>query len=579
MSDSSYNSIVAVEHFRRARHRGHIQDIITRFTGRTNDLFSYEDVRHKLKGSVTGKRELKDIPLTAIVGSVGRYTDFTRTFLPRVQGDQDRWTRVLSVMQGQVGAPPIEVYQVGEVYFVLDGNHRVSVARELGLAYIQAYVIEVHTRVPLTSDTSRDELIRKAEYTDFLAVTDLDATRPGADLSVTNPGQYRTLVVDIEDKRRELAEMQGRDVPIAEAAVAWYDDVYLPIVGIIRDRGMLQGFPGRTETDLYIWISRHRTKLEATLGWAVDAEAAAHDLVELKGLPSRPLAADLGEQLVHAIIPAALEAGPPPGQWRKERDAASVEERLSADLLVAVNGDATGWYAFDQAIVVARHEGGRLNGLHVVPTEAARQSSAAQAVRDEFERRCREAGVAGNLAIDVGNPAEIISQRARWNDMVVVSLAHPPGSSPLSRVRSGFRTLVQRCPRPILAVPQTVVSLRTALLSYDGSPKATEALYVAAYLTLQWHVSLVVVTVIESGRTTYETLEHARHYLEAHGIAATYLTTTGPIAEVILKTADEYGSELIIVGGYGQGPLLEAVLGSTVDQILRESHRPTLICR
>ena len=579
MSDSSYNSTVAIEHFRRAWHRSHIQDIITRFTGRTNDLLSYEDVRQKLKGSVTGKRELKDIPLEAIVGSVGRYIDFTRTFLPRVQSDQDRWTRVLSVMEGQAGTPPIEVYQIGEVFFVLDGNHRVSVARELGISHIQAYVTEVHTRVPLTSDTSPDELIRKAEYTDFLALTDLDATRPDADLSVTNPGQYRALVVDIEDKRRELAMLQGRDVPVTAAAVAWYDGVYMPIVGIIRDRGMLQGFPGRTETDLYIWISRHRTKLEATLGWAVDAGAAAHDLVELQRLPSRQVAADLGEQLVHAIIPAALEAGPPPGQWRKERYASSVEERLSADLLVAVNGDATGWYALDQAIVVARYEGGRLNGLHVVPTEAARQGAEAQAVRDEFERRCREAGVAGNLAIDVGSPAAIICARARWNDMVVVSLAHPPGSSPISRVRSGFRTLVQRCPRPILAVPQTVVSLRTALLSYDGSPKATEALYVAAYLALQWKASLVVVTVSESGRTTNETQEDARHYLEAHGIAATYLTTTGPIAEAILKTADEHESELIIVGGYGQGPLRQAVLGSTVDQILRESHRPTFICR
>ena len=579
MSENAYTSAMAVEHFRRAWRHAHMQDIITRLTGRTNDLLSYEEVRHQLKGSMTGQRELHDIPIQAIVGSVGRYTEFTRTFLPRMEHDRQRWISVLGVMQSPAGAPPIEVYQIGDVYFVLDGNHRVSVARELGMAYIQAYVTPVHTNVPITPDTSPDELIRKAEYADFLELTNLYATRPGADLRVTNPGQYRELQADIDDKRRELTALLGRDVPMAEAAVAWYDDVYVPIAGIFRERGMLHGFPGRTETDLYIWISRHRTKLEATLGWAVDAKAAAQDLVERERLPPRHLAADLGEQLIHAMTPAALAAGPPPGQWRKERDASSVDARLSADLLVAVNGDANGWYAFEQAIIVARYEGGRLNGLHVVPTAATRGSAAAQAVQDEFERRCRAAGVAGNLAIDVGSPAEVISNRARWNDLVVVSLAHPPGGSPLSRVRSGFRALIQRCPRPILAVPPTVVSLRTALLSYDGSPKATEALYVAAYLALQWKTSLVLVTVLEPGRTTNETQEHARQYLEAHGIAATYASTTGPIAEAILRTADEHESELIIVGGYGQGPVREVVLGSTVDHILRESHRPTFICR
>ncbi len=579
MQDSEYNATIALEHFRRVWQRAQVQDIITRLTGRTNDLLSYDEVRQKLKARVSGMRKLLDIPVDAIVGSVGRYTDFTRTFLPRVQGDRARWSNVMRAMQDQSGTPPIEVYQLGAVYFVLDGNHRVSVAHALGLSHIQAYVTQVETRVPITPNTSPDDLIRQAEYADFLELTDLDVTRPEADLQVTNPGQYRALVADIEAKRHEQVSVEGHDMSLITAATAWYDDVYLPIVQIIRERGLLDGFPGRTETDLYVWISRHRSKLEATLGWTVDAAAAAQDLVESQGRRPGLLNGDLGENVMKAFIPPALDAGPPPGQWRVQRGADTLGERLGADVLVALSGDEHGWNALDQAILIAQHEGGRLNGLHVVHSEVDLESTATQAVEDEFLRRCGAAGVDGQLAIAAGIPAEVISQRARWNDIVVVSVAHPPGSGPIARLRSAFHTLVQHCPRPILTVPQTAVPLRSALLSYDGSPKATEALYVAAYLTLQWRMSLVVVTVRERSRTTDETQVDARHYLEANGITATYVTASGPIADVILETAKDHESDVILIGGYGYRPLFEAVLGSTVDQLLRDSDRPLLICR
>ena len=579
MNNNDQNPAIALEHFRRAWQRAQVQDIITRLTGRANDLLSYDEIRHRLKARASAKRELQDIPVMAIVGSVGRYTDFTRTFLPRVQGDQARWANVMQAMQNQAGTPPIEVYQLGAVYFVLDGNHRVSVARALGLSHIQAYVTQVETRVPISPDTPPDDLIRQAEYADFLELTNLDVTRPDAELRVTNPGQYRALLADIEAKRREQVAVAGHEVPLTEAAGAWYDDEYLPIVGIIRERGLLEGFPGRTETDLYVWISRHRSKLEATLGWAVDAEAAAQNLVETQGHSSGLLAIDWGENVLHALVPPALDGGPPPGHWRMERHADALAERFAADLLVAVSGEAQGWSALEQAFVIARHEGGRLNGLHAVSSEAACHGAAAQAVQEEFDSRCRAAGVSGRLAIAVGAPGELINQRARWNDLVVLTLAHPPGNGPIARLRSGFHTLVQQCPRPILAVPQTVVPLRSALLSYDGSPKATEALYVAAYLTLQWRMSLVVVTAHERGRTTEKIQEDARQYLEAHSINATLVTATGPTGDVILSTAKEYGSDLILLGGYGHQPLLEAVLGSTVNQLLRDSDRPLLICR
>jgi len=565
----------AVYHFRRALSRAYLEDILARLTGRSNDLIPFEEAQRALKGRVSTQRELREIPLAAIVGSVGRYTDFTRQFLPRRRSDEERWARVMAAMDDPRNPPPILVYQIGEVYFVLDGNHRVSVARQRGASHILAYVTRVHTRVPLTPEITPDELIRKAEEADFYELTDLDRQRPGADLRVTNPGQYREILADIEAVQRERAA-GGQALDPAEAAALWYDTIYLPIVGIIRDRGMLHDFPGRTETDLYVWISRHRAHLEAALGWALDPDVAAADLVAVREQgPLRGVATVLSP----LVAANPLDAGPPPGQWRQERGIASVAQRLSADVLVPLSGNPESWLALEQALVVARREGGRLHGLHVVPDTGARSSATALAVQAEFERRCQAAGVSGQLAIEAGAIAPTIVARARWSDLVVVRLAHPPAGGGLARLRAGFHALVQHCPRPILAVPGPARPLNAVLLCYDGTPKANEALFAAAYLGLQWAVPITVLTVIEPGRADESTLARAWRYLEAHGVQPVCLATPGPPAATIVATACERACDLIVIGGYGHGPLLEAVLGGTVDEVLRSSDRPVLICR
>ena len=129
MSPSGHSR--AVSDFRRARRRAALDRVFARLAGRSTDLMSYDDVRKKLKGRETSKRELKEIPLDSIVGSVGRYRDFTRGFLPRQDSDSGRWAGVKVAVTELGGLPPIEVYQIGVVYFVLDGNHRVSVASEV----------------------------------------------------------------------------------------------------------------------------------------------------------------------------------------------------------------------------------------------------------------------------------------------------------------------------------------------------------------------------------------------------------------------------------------------------------------
>jgi nucleotide-binding universal stress UspA family protein len=263
--------------------------------------------------------------------------------------------------------------------------------------------------------------------------------------------------------------------------------------------------------------------------------------------------------------------------WRE--DVARRSDRLFADVLVAVTGTEHGWYAVEQALSVAGREDGRLIGLHVASSEAQRQSQATESIEAEFKVRCAAAGVPGRWIVEEGSVAEAICEWSRWSNLTVVGLAHPPENRPLSRLESGFRSLIQQCPTPILAVPPFPSGMRRALLAYDGSPKADEALFVSTYLSGQWGLPLVVISVGESDRAISETLDKAWKYLLEHEIDAEYVRRRGSVGDAILDVSRESESELILMGGYGFTPMLQIVLGSAVDQVLRSSQQPVLICR
>ena len=571
--------ITAIQDFRRARNQVFLKELLARFTGRSTELLSYEEVRQKLRGFASSEIGLEDIPLDAIVGSVGRYNDFTRDFLPLFDSGQERWARVKAASDGMSGLPPIDVYKIGDAYFVQDGNHRVSVARQLGSKSIQGYVTEVHTRVPLSPDVKPDELIVKAEYAEFLERTHLDDLCPQADLSVTIPGQYGVIEEHITVHRHYMGLKQKRYIPEEEATIHWFDTVYLPAVEAIREAGILRNYPNRTETDLYLWIAEHRASLENEWGVEIKTEVAALDLLRQGNRESNSVFSRIGGKILEVILPDTLGGGPPTGQWREEARVIHRDERLFTDILVPVSGEESGWCAFDQALIIAQREGARLLGLHIVAAEEERESQAAISVQAEFARRCQEQGLPGHLLIASGEIARQISTQARLADLVVTTLLNPPPPQLLARLDSGFRELIQLTPRPVLAVPQVITPLNHVLLSYDGSPKAEEALFVATYLAGRWQIPLSVVTVFDNNRVAPETLLRAGVYLEERGIEAEFIVQEGPVAEAILKTADTHQVDLIVMGGYGFKPVFEMILGSTVDQVLREARKPVLICR
>lgn len=264
------------ENFLRAHSRARREAMLARLGGKPTSLLPFEALSAILKGYQHAPQpQTEMILLDKIVGSVGRYKDFTRDFLPKNLAMGDRWARVEQAMESLEGTPPIEVYRLGDVYFVADGNHRVSVARAAGFDAIEAHVTDIPVDVDLQPGDSLDEAIIKAERARFLADTRLNERVPHLDIYFTRPGGWMRLLEHVQIHRRLLSQERGAEVTLEDAAEDWYHHSYCPIIQAIRDRRLLHRFGGHTAADLYVWIWGYIFDAYRHLGEKVAPEEAA----------------------------------------------------------------------------------------------------------------------------------------------------------------------------------------------------------------------------------------------------------------------------------------------------------------
>ncbi len=551
---------LALQDFQSAHLRARLQGVLARLTGKSNELLSYEEIASKLKLQGRSDKGVQTIPVDAIVGSVGRYTDFTRTFLPRRAEDQQRWANVKAIaLDGAgVGLQPVEVYKVSEVYFVMDGNHRVSIARQEGWKAIEAHVIEIQTDIPLTPDVQPDELIIKAEYADFLEQTGLNKTQESIDLRITIPGGYQKLLDEVCVCRCQIEEKDQKECSLQDSAAAWHRDIYLPFAEAVRERGLMRWFPERTITDLYLWMSEHREELERELGWSIRPEAAAEVVVQKK---SR----------------RATSAETKVGSWRKARLLNRYSEHLFRDILVPVGRDPQNWKALEQAIQIAQREHANIHGLHTMEKQGELSDEEITALQSQFGQICEQASVQGMLAVETGEPTQKILERAALTDLIVLKITHPPTTG-IKVIASKVRTLIVRASRPVLAIPGRISNLAHVLLAFDGSPKSQEALFVATYFAEQWQTKLSILTAPGDKVSSSSAQDFARNYLEFNEIEADFITQKYS-TKTLKSSAQEINADLIMMGGYGGWLLKQITVGSSINFMLRESQLPILICR
>ncbi len=254
----------------RARLKSFLRRIITLISGQPRELITYEAVKASLHIGGPIYRGVEEVPLDAIVGTLDRYRDFDRAFYPTQNETAGRWENVDRAYYQHKGLPPVVLYKVGQVYFVVDGHHRVSVAREQGLTSIEAEVRECETRVNITPDIAPEDLRILGAKVQFLERTRLDRLRPRAKIRLTIVGGFDRMLEHIAVHRYFMGIDQKREVSEEEAVTHWYDTVYLPIVKVIRQSKVLEEFPERTEADLYVWVLDHQQNLARAEGQELD---------------------------------------------------------------------------------------------------------------------------------------------------------------------------------------------------------------------------------------------------------------------------------------------------------------------
>jgi hypothetical protein len=242
--------------FDAARRAALVTDLLALVARRPADLLPFEAVREGLQLRHLVDRGIQQVPLVQIVGSLDRAGEFNRFFLPRDEALRGRWEEIRELAESPRGFPPVELYKVGQVYFVVDGHHRVSVAHSLEAPSIEAHVLEFLTPVSLEPGVSLEDVLLRRGLAEFLELTGL-AAEPPDDYRVTVADGYRRLIEHIRVHGYYKGVETGRDIPWQEEVASWRDTVYRPMIETIRRSGILEEFPGRTRTDLYLFVMDH----------------------------------------------------------------------------------------------------------------------------------------------------------------------------------------------------------------------------------------------------------------------------------------------------------------------------------
>jgi hypothetical protein len=256
----AFELIQASEDFNKARNRAFLSRIQNFMNSKRDDLLSFYDVKDILKPKSEVYRGMQTVPVNLILRSEGRYRDFNKYFLPRSEFLRARWERVDVAQIRDITLPAIQLYEIGGAYFVRDGNHRVSVARSQGTELIDAEVISLSTEITIAPSMTQDEL-REAvidyEKKTFYEKTDFEKLTGDKDLSFTTTGCYDKIYEHILEHKYFRNQNQSEEIPFSDALVSWYEEVYCPIVKIIKEEKLCRNFPGKSPSDLYVWIVRH----------------------------------------------------------------------------------------------------------------------------------------------------------------------------------------------------------------------------------------------------------------------------------------------------------------------------------
>ncbi len=277
--------VQAEEDFLRARNKALLNEIQNFLNPDRKKLLSFNDVKKILKPQGEVYAGMQTVPISRIVGSEGRYRDFDNHFFPRTNILKERWERVDEAHLADIILPPIQLYEIGGLYFVRDGNHRVSVAKAQGVHDIDAEVISLQSEIRIRDAESPESILKEVinyEKRVFYAETGFGDLTENWNLDFSSTGQYDVVYNHILVHKYFINEGLAEEIPFAQALSSWYAKVYQPAIQVIRDYRLHRRFRGRTESDLYVWIIKHWDDLKKKYGVAFPLDEAARDFKRRK---------------------------------------------------------------------------------------------------------------------------------------------------------------------------------------------------------------------------------------------------------------------------------------------------------
>jgi hypothetical protein len=254
--------------FSRARRARLLADIARRLRREPDDvglILPFEEVVEAL--GRTGQHDvgLQVVPLDAVVGTVDRNADFDRGFRPTSPRLRSRWERIAAAQRRGASMPPVSLYRIGDLYFVRDGHHRVSVAKSLGRSDIDAYVTEITTRVRLGNETRLSDLPLKDHERLFRERVPLPP-ESRARMAVSDPWDYGVLAEAVEAWGFRAMQERGTFMDRAEVARRWFADEYEPVTEMLREGELM--IQGETEADAYLRVAADRYRVLRTHEWS-----------------------------------------------------------------------------------------------------------------------------------------------------------------------------------------------------------------------------------------------------------------------------------------------------------------------
>lgn len=276
----------AVDDFGKARFKQKILSVLNLLSPEKQQLLSLYDIKSLVKPKNESYKGMKVVPIKDIVGSEGRYRDFNKAFLPRKEHLRNRWVSVDKAHITDIILPPIKLYKIGDMYFVRDGNHRVSVAKAQKVYAIDAEVVELNSEIELKKGMSRSELeeqVIEYERGQLLEDTEISKYIDMEEIYFTAPGRYFELLNHILGHKYFINQGKKEEITLEEATKSWYETIYKPIRSIVREDNLVSRFNNRTEADLYIWVVKHWDDLKSKYGQDFPLEQATREYSEIYG--------------------------------------------------------------------------------------------------------------------------------------------------------------------------------------------------------------------------------------------------------------------------------------------------------